>query len=208
MQPTAWPRLIPALARQEMYFWRIGRLKEQLRAGPLDQRATLAYLLATLLLYTITTAAPGWWNAKSEPVLIVDWLTYGATIILVGTGTYAAYRANGGRGGSDFPSRYFALGWVLFIRLAAMLFLPAMALLFAAGATLGAFHGEDQALDSAWGWAGAGVGILFEAVYYLRLVRHLGQVASAKLRRTPLHMRGWLTFVCSRRPSAAADTTR
>ena len=162
-----------------MYFWRIGRLKEQLRVGPLDQRAALAYLLGTVLLYTITTAAPGLWNAKSEPVLIVDWLTYGATIILVGTGTYAAYRANGGRGGSDFPSRYFALGWVLFIRLAALLFLPAMALLFAAGAALGAFQGEDRAVDSALGWAGAGISILFEGVYYVRLVQHLRQIASA-----------------------------
>ena len=162
-----------------MYFWRIGRLKEQLRVGPLDQRAALAYLLATLLVYTITTATPGLWNAKSEPVLIVDWVSYAATIILVGAGTYAAYRANGGRGGSDFPSRYFALGWVLFIRLAALLLLPALALLFAAAAALGAFQAEDPALDSALGWVGAGISILFEGVYYLRLVQHLRQVASA-----------------------------
>lgn len=161
-----------------MYLWRIELLKNRLREGPLSQRAAFVYILATLLLYVITTAAPGL-HPRSEAATTLDWLTYGLTIAIVGGGTYAAYRANGGQAGSDFASRYFALGWVLFLRLAVLFFAPATALVFGAGAAFGAFESESERFDSAFEWAGAAVGLTFEAVYYWRLVHHLRQLAGA-----------------------------
>jgi len=49
-----------------MYFWRIELLKRELRQGPLGQRAAFAYVLATLLSYTATTAMPGVWDPEPE----------------------------------------------------------------------------------------------------------------------------------------------
>lgn len=152
-----------------MYLWRIDLLKNQLREGPLSQRAAFAYVLATLLWYTITTTAPGAWNSSSGATTTLDWLTYALMIVVVGGGTYAAYRANGGQRGFDFASRYFALGWVLFLRLGLLLFVPAMALVLGIGAALGAFQAETERTDDAFGWAGAVVGLAFESVYYWRL---------------------------------------
>ena len=51
-----------------MRFWRIGLLKEELRKAPLGQRAAFAYVLGTLLLYTIAAAAPGVWNTEPQRI--------------------------------------------------------------------------------------------------------------------------------------------
>lgn len=168
-----------------MYFWRIELLKSELRRGSLSQRTAFAYVLASMLVYTISTAAPNVWSPKSEPVTsVVDWVVYAIMVLLVGGGTYAAYRANGGYAGSDFASRYFALGWVLFIRLVVLLFLPATVLLFAVGGALGPTQMEGEPADTHFDWAGTAAGVVFEAVYYWRLVRHFGAVAGVSHART------------------------
>jgi len=160
-----------------MRLWRIDLLKGQLKEGPLSQRSSFTYILATLLLYTLAVVAAGPVNA-GHPVTGLDWLISGLTIALVAGGTYAAYRANGGPVGLDFASRCFALGWVLFVRLAILLFLPAMVLVFVAGGVFGAFQMEEGQMDRAFNWAGAAVGVTFEVIYYSRLVRHLRELAT------------------------------
>ena len=167
-----------------MFFWRIELLKDQLHEGPLGQRASFAYVVATVLLYTASTTVPGLWNAEPDPATGLDWLTYGLTVFLVGGGTCLAYRANGGQAGSDFASRYFALGWVLLIRLIVLMLVPAMVLMLAVGAGLGFIHTESERADTFFSWTGAAVGIAFEAFFYWRLVHHLGQVATADVART------------------------
>ena len=167
-----------------MFLWRIERLKDQLQAGPLGQGASFAYVMATVLLYTASTAVPGLWNAEPEPATLVDWLTYGLTVFLVGGGTYMAYRANGGQAGSDFASRYFALGWVLLIRLMVLMLVPAFILVFGVGAGLGFIFTESERSDTFFSWTGAAIGIAFEAVFYWRLVHHLEQVATVGVART------------------------
>jgi hypothetical protein len=166
-----------------MYFWRVELLKGELRQGPVGQRAAFGYVLATLLPYTIFTDLPGLWNAEAEPVTPLDWAAYAAIILLVGVGTYAAYRANGGQTGSDFPSRYFALGWVLGVRLGVLLLVPALLLAFLALAAIAFIEPDGELSDSAIGWIATAVGVGFVAVYYWRLVRHFGQVAVSEAPR-------------------------
>ena len=162
-----------------MYFWRVERLKEQLRDGPLSQQASFTYILASVLPCAIGTYAPsGLWSSTSPPT-IVDWLTYAMMVVLVGAGTYAAYSANGGRSGSDFASRYFALGWVLFIRLVVLAVLPTVVLVFAASAIQQGTATPGKPAE----WGFAFVGILFEIGYYWRMVFHLRQVAIADVGR-------------------------
>jgi hypothetical protein len=138
--------------------------------------AASPYVVATMLLYTIAAVAPGI-SSSTYPATGIDWLTSSLMIIFVGGGTCAAYRANGGPGGVDFTSRYFALGWVILVRLAVLLFLPAMVLVFVAS---GGFEMEGELTDRAFGWAGAAVGITLEITYYSRLVYHLRELAAAR----------------------------
>jgi hypothetical protein len=161
-----------------MYFWRIGRLKDELGRGPLGQREAFAYVVATMLLY-IVTGAPGLWNAGPEPTTGWHWAAYVATVLLVGGGSYAAYRANGGRTGVDFAARYFALGWVLGIRLSVLMFLPVM-LLFLAWVLAPTFIWPEWQVSDVASIRAAVVSVVaFEAAFYWRLVHHLGQVAAS-----------------------------
>jgi hypothetical protein len=166
-----------------MYFWRIELLKRELRRRPLGQRAAFAYVVATLLLYTSTSAMPISWNTEPVAVSTTDWVSYALMIVFVGGGTYAAYRANGGQAGFDFTSRYFALSWVLFIRLLVLVFVPAFFLLFGVMVATAFLWPEGDSSDMVLDWSIAVVIVAFEAVYYWRLVHHLKQVATSGLAR-------------------------
>lgn len=162
-----------------MYFWRIGRLKSDLSRGPLGQREAFVYVVATMLLYTIMTGAPGLWNADPGPGTGWHWVAYIATILLVGGGSYAAYRANGGRTGVDSAARYFALSWVLGIRLSVLMFLPVM-LVFVVWIVAVAFIWPEWKVSDTVTRGVAAVSVVaFEATFYWRLVHHLGQIAAS-----------------------------
>jgi hypothetical protein len=161
-----------------MRTWRIDLLKRQLREGPLSQRGSFAYVVATMLLYAIAVVMAGPVNA-GHTLTGLDWLISGFTIASVAGGTYAAYRANGGPHGLDFASRYFALGWVLFVRLFVFLLLPAMVFVFALGGAFALFHMAESEMDRYFSWVGTVVGAVYLVTYYGRLVHHLRQVATS-----------------------------
>ena len=160
-----------------MYFWRIGRLKQELQAGVVGPRAAFSYLLATLLLYTVTGGIPGLWNDESIPSELMNWTGFLAGVVLVCVGTYASYISNGGARGIDFLARYLSLGWVLLIRV----------MVLAAVVSLCIFVLLDQlALPHAtqWqAWSNLLIAIGLLVLYYWRLAVHMKQVAS------PVHYR-------------------
>jgi hypothetical protein len=159
-----------------VYFWRIARLIEQLRRGPLEQRAALLYILAWLVLWTALTLSPVVAQlASSYPG---DWASF--LVILVSTvlGTLAAYSANGGAHGSDFAARYFAIGWVLAIRLIILLLLPLFVLFFIVAGVLVAGSEGQEPSEATSAWIGAGLTIVFEIVYYWRLMHHFRSVTA------------------------------
>jgi hypothetical protein len=59
-----------------MRLWRIDLLKEHLRGGPLSQRGSFAYVVATMLLYAMAVVAAGPVNAGHMPTGL-DWLISG-----------------------------------------------------------------------------------------------------------------------------------
>jgi hypothetical protein len=97
-----------------MYFWRIDRLKQDLRSG-LTERESFRYLFFTLVLYAFCAEIgllfpeenPNRW---SHLIAAVCWVA-----VLVGT--YFTYRSNGGANGHRFAERFFAITWVVGIRL-------------------------------------------------------------------------------------------
>jgi hypothetical protein len=160
-----------------MYFWRIEALKADLRRGALDQRSAFAYLVATFLLYAVAAEVPGMLNAQIGPVRGLDWLAILSHLFFVGAGTYWAFRVNGGPLGTDFAVRYLAIGWVVGIRVMALLLLAVGILAtFILIGTLTEFLGEPS--ERVWHLVGLLLGVGFDAILYWRLAHHIRNVAT------------------------------
>jgi hypothetical protein len=102
-----------------MYFWNLTKLKNELRGGPLGQRAARSYLFALIIVYY----AAFMMERSSPPppaMTATDWESTLIAFVSCILGIVFAYRANGGEGGIDFMGRYVALGWVIWMRLAAV----------------------------------------------------------------------------------------
>jgi hypothetical protein len=155
-----------------VYFWRIDRLKSELRARELPARDAFGYATAHLLCWTLPNFLP---LGKASITATDDALMVVATFIIVG-GLWVAYRANGGVDGRDFAGRLLAMGWVLGVRLTVLWIVCAPLLLiiaFAAGVL------KERPSDSAI----RGIGWIFlfvtSLVFYWRLTHHLRDVRRA-----------------------------
>jgi hypothetical protein len=94
-----------------MYFWNIEKLKTQLIEKPLTDKETLPYLIATITLLIAVRYLPqvAQFNNWDYALLILE-------LACVIVGSYWLYLKNKGDAGSHFLQRYFALGWVVAIR--------------------------------------------------------------------------------------------
>jgi hypothetical protein len=122
-----------------MFFWRIARLKEELVLQPLAARAELPYLIAYVLLATAGLYIP---YAGGDVPRTVDGIVMSAIAVV---GTIYVYRQNGGANGTFFLQRYFAIGWVVTVRFAALL-----TVMFAGYAIILAAFGRDVPDRSPW----------------------------------------------------------
>jgi uncharacterized membrane-anchored protein YitT (DUF2179 family) len=154
-----------------MYFWNLKALKKEFVCGQLPERKTFAYILATTVVYAVALQIIS--LSPSEPT-IWDWLFASLDVAIVAFGTYLAYKANGSDAGRDFASRYFALGWVITIRI----FLLSLPLIFVGVIVAGRWG--DRAAES--DWEGAVIGLIFEVVLYWQLVHHFGTLHEAELK--------------------------
>jgi hypothetical protein len=157
-----------------MYFWRIKALTEQLRRGPLEQRAALLYILAWLILWMVP-----FFSGDSIPRDASSWAMDLVYVVATVLGTLLAYQANGGAHGNDFAARYFALGWVLAVRLVVLFGIPVLVLMLLfsfVSAFLAVSRGEPHTGDAAIGWAIAVLMMIFEILYYWRLMHHFSIV--------------------------------
>lgn len=93
-----------------MYFWKIKRLKAEMAARPLSERAVLPYLVISMALFSAASFVPVDYNNLWEVIGGV-W-----SVVLAIFGTIYIYRKNGGASGEHFLQRYFAIGWVVSVR--------------------------------------------------------------------------------------------
>lgn len=98
-----------------MYFWRIDKLKAQLAARPLTDGESFPYLLISTALLSVSA---GWADPLDSPEQIAYFI-----VGVIGTvaGTIYCYSRNGGASGEHFLQRYFAVGWVVGLRVLALL---------------------------------------------------------------------------------------
>ena len=152
-----------------MYFWRIDRLKARLIAQPLTDREVLPYLLIFMGLTTLVAVFP------PPSMNVWDYAIGLGTVVLTFIGTVYAYRCNNGAQGQHFLQRYFALGWVIVVRLLAVT-LPLTFVLFAILSTPDGTTWHMAVLTAVVGF-----------VFYQRLGHHIRTVANGLRSNTTPH---------------------
>lgn len=154
-----------------MYFWRIDRLKEDLRSG-LTERESFRYLFFTFLLYAFCTEIgllfpeenPNRW---SHLIAVVCWAA-----VLVGT--YLTYRSNGGAYGHRFAERFFAITWVIGIRLMVLTGPILLVLYIGIEVVAPAPPGAIEAR-----WYDVLILTVYVGLFYWRVCKHLADVATS-----------------------------
>jgi len=96
--------------RRRMRFWRIERLKAEMRAQPHSERESLPYLVAYVALFTLGGGFP------ISGFNLFDAIGLALSVAIAISGTIFIYKQNGGVDGRFFLQRYFAIGFVVALR--------------------------------------------------------------------------------------------
>jgi hypothetical protein len=169
--------LSPDQRQHYMYFWRIKRLKDDLRAGDVPLRQVTGYALAHLLLWTLSTSLLAFIPAEDSRTFTADFGVFilGSMLASI-AGLWAAYRSNGGDGGRDLAGRLFALGWVLGLRFMLFWFVLFTVLIFVVvGVTMAQQESPETADVSGplIEWVASGTMLLASVLFFWRLAHHL-----------------------------------
>ncbi len=145
-----------------MYFVRIKPLKERLRSRAVGDREALPYYAVFMACMTFLCALP-----MDKPYTRWDVLSaVTGTVVTIG-GVIYSYVRNGGRAGYDLIHKSVILGWVVMIRLLAII-VPVVAGIVFLKTRLG--HSCEQT-----SWVDVIAVAILEAVYYQRLGKHIGE---------------------------------
>jgi uncharacterized membrane-anchored protein YitT (DUF2179 family) len=97
-----------------MYFWRIEKLKEDIRANRLTEKDRFIYALIYIavsaaamevMLYIPLENTNGW-----------DFINSLSNVLIATVGTLFAFKANGSGNGKDFLGKFLSIGFVVSIR--------------------------------------------------------------------------------------------
>lgn len=156
-----------------MYFWKVERLKSELRSARLSELESLKYVLATSVSLSLLIELATWESIEKSATYTVG---VAASLVISLFGTYAAYAANGGASGVDFLGRFLALGWVVGIRVMTAMFGVMVAMFGVIIAVATARGVADPASLDADGPLFPGeevLYVLFVGVIYWRVAAHM-----------------------------------
>ena len=162
-----------------MYYWRIKRLKNDLRAGDVPPRQVTGYAIAHLVLWTLAASLPAFMPAEDTSFTADFGIFVLASIVISVVGLWAAYRSNGGDAGRDLAGRLLAMGWVLGLRF--MLFWFAFFTVFIivmAGVAMARQESPETAELSGplIEWVASATMLLTSVLFFWRLAHHLKDV--------------------------------
>lgn len=147
-----------------MIWFNIKKLEKRIKENEFSDKCAFKYFMAFAILHVIL--AYSGLNEESYITLFEFLGIVGVTI----WGTYSIFRINSSGDGKDFFKRFFALSWVVIIRLyvyAIMIFIPLMIIYY-----LGVYNSNsyfsgmvESKEDIIW----MSYMIVFEIIYYLML---------------------------------------
>lgn len=102
-----------------MYFWKVEKLKEDLKKQTVAEGELFKYLFATVVAYCLGLMLPYtadiWYKLSTLLMTIITAL-----------GLYYVYKCNGGKNGKNFLDKYVSLGWVVSVRWSVLVALPSI----------------------------------------------------------------------------------
>ncbi|MCP4261241.1 MAG: hypothetical protein GY938_18870 [Ketobacter sp.] len=111
-----------------MYFWKIEKLKEDIKTDNFRENDRFIYAFIYIGLGAIGMEAMMYMPVENPNIW--DTVNSIGNIIIPIVGTFFAYKANGGANGADFLGRFFSINFVVAIRFIALL-IPMFIALFA-----------------------------------------------------------------------------
>jgi hypothetical protein len=158
--------------RKHVYFWRLEELKAKLVLAPPTDREVLPYMVIPFTLCAATAVFP--LQPRNSWDTISGFLSVGFTFL----GTIYAYFRNGGPRGSDFLTRFFSLGWVVFIRLSAVFILAIFVKAFVLGLVSGFMHPDSSNLvPEGTQWHDLALTVFIQFLCVFRLGREIHDVS-------------------------------
>lgn len=151
-----------------MYFWKIEKLKEDIRNNSLTESERFKYAIVTFTVLAMSTEA----RLDSENLNVWDDISSISNILIVVIGTIFAYRANFASKGSDFLGKYFSIWFVVSIRFLVYL-LPVIS-----GVLIYQFYTFGLEEDVQLTAVTTIPFILWNAIFYWRVCFHMKQVNS------------------------------
>jgi hypothetical protein len=151
--------------RRRMRFWRVERLKAEMRAQPLSERESLPYLVVYVAFFTIASGFP------NPDFNLLDAIGSLLSVVITIVGTVLIYQQNGGIDGRFFLQRYFAIGFVVAMRCLVAI-VGGMLALLAALDSLGMSSDETTLYDLVF------IGIA-EIIVYWRIAYHIRDLAES-----------------------------
>ena len=146
-----------------MYFWKIEKLKDDIKKNLLIPKDNFLYLISYITIYSIFLVL--------AVIQLYETLGIGMAvmqIVLFIAGTYYVYYSNGGAKGRDFSKRFFSIGWVFLLR--ATFFMGiGMLNLYVMTRLLGyesLFTVKNSAI----------IALIFEILFYWRIGKHINDV--------------------------------
>ena len=146
-----------------MYFWNINKLKSDFIEKKVTEKSTLHYLIAYTVLLCLNTMP---YDNPNE----LDRFSAALMIPISILGILYAYSCNGGDKGENFLVKYFAIGWVVTIRLF-IIFLPLMILLKILAGSSNAYISEGTSLGDVL------IHVSLTALLFWRTGVHIRQIA-------------------------------
>lgn len=103
-----------------MYFWKIEKLKDEIKTNNLKEKDRFIYAFIYIALSTIVMETLVF--IPVEELNFWDKVSSVGNILIPLAGTFFAYKANGGANGVDFLGRFFSISFVVAIRFLLFLF--------------------------------------------------------------------------------------
>jgi membrane protein YdbS with pleckstrin-like domain len=157
-----------------MYFWKIGKLKQQLIEQGLTEKQLFYYILIYVALIAIDIEITGYFP-YTEPDLWA-YVSSALNIFIPIIGTIAAFRANGGSSGINFAERYISISFVVSIQFFVLGFLLI-------GVMMG-YWCFNYGLENEWpdypDWVAIIIAYIYYTMMYVYIVKHIGNIAKAK----------------------------
>ncbi len=146
-----------------MYFWKIEKLKVDIKNNQLTPKDNFLYLVSYVTVYSIVLMIA---VVQLYETLGV-WMAIVQILLFIG-GTYYAFYSNDGAHGRDFAKRFFSIGWVFLLR--ATFFMGiGMLNLYVMTYLLGfesLFTVENSAI----------IALIFEILFYWRIGKHIEDI--------------------------------